>query len=129
MSSPEHADPTLQVVEQRPGGDPDVWGEHGRASGRDRQGHGDLAVVPAVDPLIPLVGSRVGPGGQGLAQAGRAEARADVPVTADRIGELDESAMLFGDLDVRQPPRRTLTSGSSRLAHRTHASRSTQSSR
>ena len=48
----------------------------------------------------------VGAGGQGLAQPGCAVADADVAVSADGVGELDEPAVLLGDLEADQHPRR-----------------------
>lgn len=59
-----------------------------------------------VVPAFPILGAGVGAGGQGLSQTGRAIADADVAVPADGVGELDEPAVLLGDLEADQHPRR-----------------------
>jgi len=50
--------------------------------------------------VVEIVGGCVGPSGEGLAEPGRSVAGADVPVPADGVGELDEPAVLFGDLEA-----------------------------
>jgi len=64
------------------------------------------AAVPVALPPVVVVGGGVGAGREGLAQAGCAVAGADVAVPADGVGELDEPAVLLGDLEVDQPARR-----------------------
>jgi hypothetical protein len=59
--------------------------------GHDVQGPEGLQVRPYDVP------SGVLPGRQGLADPGRPVAQADVTVAADRVGELGEPAVLFGD--------------------------------
>ena len=74
---------------------------HGGANVQDsgRDWPRGCAVVGAQGalPLLPGVGPGVVPGGQGLADAGRAPADADVAVPADGVGELGEPAVLPSD--------------------------------
>ena len=83
----------------------DVRSERQGAAGQQRCGQGAVAAIPVHGPAVPVVGRRVRPCGQRLAQARGAVAGTDVAVAADGVGELDEPAVLLGDLKADQSPR------------------------
>ena len=94
-------------VEQGSAGDQRVWKDGAPA-------------VPVAGPLVVVVGGGVGAGRQRLTQSGCAIAGADVTVPADRIGELQEAAMLLGDLEVHQSAGRPRPTGYLDLLSHSH---------
>jgi hypothetical protein len=75
------------------------------AAGQQRAGHCVTLEVPLNGPPFPVIGAGVGAGGQSLADTWCAITDSDVPVPAHRVGELDDPAVLPGDLERDQGPR------------------------
>ena len=99
-----------QFLIDHPGGDTDGRGVEQGVPVGPVPPFGEM-VTGCLQEWVQFVPAGVAAGGQGLADTGRPVAQADV-VTADRVGELGEPAVLLGDDEVSVVGRRLTAGGS-----------------
>jgi hypothetical protein len=93
-------DAEVDLHEKLPGGDREGWGDIAVRLASSVSGRVESRLYRVDPPVVEVVGGGVGPCGEGLAQAWRAVAGADVAVAADCVGELDESSVLRREIPV-----------------------------